>query len=431
MVPRYEQKDMTALWTEEAKFTCFLQVELALLESLEEAGIAPKGVAQNIRSKARIRPERVAEIEATTHHDVIAFCTSITEELSSEHAKWFHFGCTSSDIIDTALSLQLKNSIDLILPCYRKVVVQLREKAEKYKMLLTIGRSHGMYAEPMSFGQKFLSAYAEFSRRLQELEEFAKTEITGKMSGAVGNYTVLSPTIETKTLTRLGLGVEPVSTQVVPRDRLAKFVSIASLFASALERFEIEIRHLHRSDVGEVYEGFLPGQKGSSTMPHKKNPIAAENLSGIARLIRGYLTVAHENVLLWHERDISHSSAERLYLPDLCGLWLYSLRRLSRQLDLLHVEEVRVRSKADSAFQSLSSFYLHALLPNWGSHREALYAVIQKAAFEATDAADFHARLEKESGLKLPQGVSLDSVYLKAVDETFARVDQAYPLPTL
>ena len=430
MVPRYEQKDMTALWTDEAKFHCFLQVELSLLESLEKSGIAPKGTATGIRAKARIRPERVNEIEATTHHDVIAFCTSITEELAPEQAKWFHFGCTSSDVIDTALSLQLKNSIDLILPEFRKVTRQLRQKAEDHKKLLTIGRSHGMFAEPMSFGQKFLSAYAEFSRRLAELEEFAKTEVTGKMSGAVGNYTVLTPAIETDVLTRLGLSVEPVSTQVVPRDRLAKFASVAALYASAMERFEIEIRHLHRSDVGEVVEGFLPGQKGSSTMPHKKNPIAAENLSGIARLMRGYLTVAHENVLLWHERDISHSSAERLYLPDLCGLWLYSLRRLSKQLDMLHVDAARVRAKADSAFQSLSSFYLHALLPHWSGNRDALYAVIQKASFESKDAADFHARLSKESGLTLPKDVSLDAVYLKAVDETYRRVDKAYPLPT-
>ncbi len=429
MIPRYEQKDMTALWTDEAKFTCFLQVELALLEALEAHGLVPAGVAAGIKSKARIRPDRVHEIEATTHHDVIAFCTSVTEELPPEHAKWFHFGCTSSDIIDTALSLQIKNSLELILPVFKQVNRQLRAKAEEHKRLLTIGRSHGMFAEPMSFGQKFLSAYAEFSRRLIELEDFIQHDITGKMSGAVGNYTVLSPSLEVDVLRRLGLATEPVSTQVIPRDRLAKLASIAALFASALERFEIEIRHLHRSDVGEVYEGFLPGQKGSSTMPHKKNPIAAENLSGIARLMRSYLQVAHENVLLWHERDISHSSAERLYLPDLCGLWLYSLRRLSKQLDMLQVNVDNVRSKAESAFQSLSSFYLHALLPHWGSHREALYAVIQKAAFEARDATDFHTRLSQESGLTLPQGISLDTVYLQAVDETFARVDRVYPLP--
>jgi adenylosuccinate lyase len=430
MVPRYEQADMTAVWSDEAKFHAFLQVELALMEAWEKQGTIPAGVSAKTRAKARIRPARVHEIEATTHHDVIAFCTSITEELEASEAKWFHFGCTSSDVIDTALSLQLKNALALILPEFKKATQKLRQKAEEHKNLLTIGRSHGMFAEPMSFGQKFLSAYAEFSRRLKELEDFIAHELTGKMSGAVGNYTVLTPKLEADVLNRLGLRVEPVSTQVVPRDRLAKFASIAALYASALERFEIEIRHLHRSDVGEVYEGFMPGQKGSSTMPHKKNPIAAENLSGIARLMRGYLTVAHENVLLWHERDISHSSAERLYLPDLCGLWLYSLRRLSRQLDMLHVDAARVRLKADGAFQSLSSFYLHALLPHWGGNRDELYAVIQKASFEAKDAADFHAKLSHAASVTLPKDVSLDAVYLKAVNETFARVDKAYPLPT-
>ncbi|MBY0515269.1 MAG: adenylosuccinate lyase [Bacteriovoracaceae bacterium] len=431
MVPRYEQQDMTAVWSEEAKFSNFLKVEIALLESLEKINVAPKGVAQAIQSKAKINPARINEIEATTHHDVIAFCTSITENLDPSEAKWFHFGCTSSDIIDTALSLQLKDAINLILPTYKKVLHQLRQTAEKHKNLLTIGRSHGMYAEPMSFGQKFLSAYTEMSRRFSELEDFSKNEITGKMSGAVGNYTILSPALEADVLKRVGLSCEPVSTQIVPRDRLAKFVSLAALFASALERFEIEIRHLHRSDVNELYEGFAPGQKGSSTMPHKKNPIAAENLSGIARLMRGYLSVAHENVLLWHERDISHSSAERLYLPDLCGLWLYSLRRLSKQLDMLHINEEVVKAKAQSAYQSLSSFYLHSLLPEWKGHREELYTLIQKAAFEATDAKSFQASVEKHTNLKLPSQVTLESVYLKAVDETFKRVDATYPLPVI
>ncbi|MFP5458443.1 MAG: adenylosuccinate lyase [Bacteriovoracia bacterium] len=426
MIPRYDQPDMAQIWSEDAKFHSFLAVEVALLEALEAAGMAPSGVATAVR-RTKIRPDRIREIEATTHHDVIAFCSSITEQLSPAEAKWFHYGCTSSDIIDTALSLQLKQAIALILPELRKTKQLLREKAEQYKHLLTIGRSHGMYAEPMSFGQKFLTTYAEFSRRLQELEAFAQLELTGKMSGAVGNYTVLSPKLEAEVIARLALKVEPVSTQIIPRDRLAKLASIAALFASALERFEIEIRHLHRSDVGEVYEGFQKGQKGSSTMPHKKNPIAAENLSGIARLLRSYLTVAHENVLLWHERDISHSSAERLYLPDLCGLWLYALRRLNRQLSLLEVQEDVVRARAEGAYQALSSFYLHALLPQWPGHREELYAHVQKASFEATSAKDFAQRLSTATGLTLPSVAALDAVFLKAVDETFERVYQAYP----
>ncbi len=431
MIERYEQKDMTAIWSDERRFRHFLSVELALLEALEEAKIAPPGCASKIAQKAVINPQRIAEIEATTHHDIIAFCTSITEQVDPAVSKWFHFGCTSSDIIDTALSLQLRDAIELILPEFRRATRTLWDKAVQHKKLLTIGRSHGMFAEPMSFGQKFLAAYAEFSRRLRELEDFARTELTGQLSGAVGNYTVLSPELERAALAKLGLKAEPVSTQVIPRDRLAKFVSLAALYASALERFEVEIRHLHRSDVGEVVEGFLPGQKGSSTMPHKKNPIAAENLSGIARLMRGYLSVAHENVALWHERDISHSSAERLYLPDLCGLWLYSLRRLSRQLSLLHIDEAKVEGRARAAFQSLSSFYLHALLPSWGDTREALYALIQEASFRARDEHEFHALLAERVGDKLPANVTLESVYLRACDSIYQRVADNYPLPAV
>lgn len=429
MISRYEQPDMADLWNDEAKYGFFLDVELALLEAWEQQGTIPKGIAQQTRQVARINPDRVQEIEATTHHDVIAFCTSITEQVSPELGKWFHFGCTSSDVIDTALSLQVKRSLELILKEYRQVLHQMHALAVKHRGLLTIGRSHGMYAEPMSFGQKFLYAYAEFHRRYTELTHFVQHEVTGKMSGAVGNYTVVSPELEAEVMKRLDLKAEPVSTQVVPRDRLAKLASIIGLYAGALERFEIEIRHLHRSDVGEVAEGFASGQKGSSTMPHKKNPIAAENLSGVARLLRSHMLVAHENILLWHERDISHSSAERLYLPDMFGLTLYSLRRLHRQLKRLEVNEDAIRARAQNAFQSLSSFYLHILLPKWEGSREDLYSLVQKAAFGAQSASDFHAAMTAASPLPLPAITSLEDVFLKSVDATFARVAVAHPLP--
>jgi adenylosuccinate lyase len=429
MISRYEQADMAALWSEEAKYGFFLDVELALLEAWEQLGTVPHGVAQQTRQIARINPERVREIEATTQHDVIAFCTSITEQVPPELGKWFHFGCTSSDVIDTALSLQVKRSLELILKEYQPVLHRLHALAVKHKRLLTIGRSHGMFAEPMSFGQKFLYAYAEFHRRYAELSAFAQFEVTGKMSGAVGNYTVVTPALEADVMQRLNISVEAVSTQIVPRDRLAKLASVIGLFAGALERFEIEIRHLHRSDVAEVAEGFAVGQKGSSTMPHKKNPIAAENLSGIARLLRSHMLVAHENILLWHERDISHSSAERLYLPDMFGLTLYALRRMNRQLQNLEVNEAMIRARAADAFQSLSSFYLHALLPQWTGPREELYALIQKAAFGAKSAADFHGAMTAATSLPLPVVTSLEDVYLKSVDATFARVAAAHPLP--
>ena len=429
MVPRYEQADMAAIWSEEAKYGFFLDVELALLEAWEQKSTVPAGTAAGIRAKAKVSAARVAEIEAVTHHDVIAFCTSITEQVNAAQGKWFHFGCTSSDVIDTALSLQVKASLALILPELKGALHDMRALADKHRRLLTIGRSHGMWAEPMSFGQKFLYAYAELHRRYTELVAFAEGELTGKMSGAVGNYAVLTPELEVDVMGRLGLAVEPVSTQVVPRDRLAKLASLAGLFAASLERFEVEIRHLHRSDVGEVAEGFVAGQKGSSTMPHKKNPIAAENLTGIARLLRSHMLIAHENVPLWHERDISHSSAERLYLPDMFGLWLYALRRLRRQLKNLEVDATRVQARAEGAFQSLSSYYLHALLPTWPHTREELYALIQKAAFGAQSAADFHDAVTKASPVPVPALKGLADVYLKHVDATFARVDAAHPLP--
>ncbi len=429
MVPRYEQADIARLWTDESKYGFFLEVELALLEALEVHGTVPKGTAAIIRGKAKVNAGRVAEIEATTQHDVIAFCTSITEQVDADQAKWFHFGCTSSDVIDTALALQVKASLSLILPEFRTALRVLHAKAQEHKKLLTIGRSHGMYAEPMSFGQKFLLAYVEFHRRYTELAEFAARELTGQMSGAVGNYTVLSPALEADVMKRLGLSVEPVSTQVVPRDRLAKLASIIGLFAAALERFEVEIRHLHRSDVGEVSEGFMPGQKGSSTMPHKKNPIAAENLTGVARLLRSHMLIAHENVALWHERDISHSSAERLYLPDMFGLLQYALRRLQRQLQHLEVDQAKIRAKAEGAFQALSSYYLHALLPHWGGRREDLYAVIQKASFEAKDAVDFHGRLVAAGAGPLSALTRLEDVYLAHVDAVYARAEALHPLP--
>jgi adenylosuccinate lyase len=426
MIERYEQKDLSLLWSDAAKFGYFLEVELALLKTLEAHKIIPTGVRTDIFAHAVINPDRIREIEATTQHDVIAFCSSITEKLSSDSAKWFHFGCTSSDIIDTALSLQLKASLELILKEYQTSLKLLKDKAVQFKHLLAIGRSHGMYAEPMSFGQKFLSHYCEFYRRFQELQLFVDHELTGKMSGAVGNYTILTPQIEAETLKALGLAVEPVSSQVIPRDRLAKLTSILALFASALERFEIEIRHLHRSDVGELYEGFAAGQKGSSTMPHKKNPIAAENLSGIARLIRSYLTVAHENTLLWHERDISHSSNERLYLPDMLGLSLYALRRLNRQLERLVVNEAVVTQRAREAFQSLSSFYLHKLLPHYQGSREELYAKVQKVSFEAKDLKEFTQGMHQIH--PLPELLHLEDVFLAHIDDVFLRVEKVYPI---
>ncbi|MCM2351791.1 MAG: adenylosuccinate lyase [Bacteriovoracaceae bacterium] len=425
MILRYEIPEISSIWTEDQKYSYFFKVEMALLQALEESGMIPK--VSNDFKKARIDLERIHEIEATVHHDVIAFCSSITEQ-AGESGKFFHYGCTSSDIIDTALSLQIKDSLRIEIQALKELRDQLWRKAQGSRDLYTLGRSHGMFAEPMSFGFKFLSYVAEFSRRLTELENY-ELHLTGQMSGAVGNYTILNPKIETRVMELLNLEVEPLSTQVIPRDRLATLASIQAGIANALERLAIEIRHLHRSDVNEVIEGFKPGQKGSSTMPHKKNPIASENISGISRVIRSHEMIAHENTLLWHERDISHSSAERLWLPDNFGLTVYALRRAAKMIKDLHLNVEKIKSKVESEFATASSYILHKLIPDYPGTREELYAHIQSASFEAKNRHEFIQAL-KNKGLKL-EALKLDSVeemYREQTEAVFDRVQKTYRL---
>jgi adenylosuccinate lyase len=423
MIPRYEVPEVSRLWNEEAKFAYFLKVEMALLQTLEEQKIIPQ-ISEHFKN-IKIKPERINEIEATVHHDVIAFCTSITEQVDANAGKFFHFGCTSSDVIDTALSLQLRDSLKLEITALTELQKAIWQKAQDTKFLMTLGRSHGMYAEPMSFGFKFLSYVSEFTRRLNELKDFEKN-LTGQMSGAVGNYTVLSPAIEDKVMARLNLKVEPISTQIIPRDHLARFAGIQSQIADALERLAIEIRHLHRSDVAEVVEGFKPGQKGSSTMPHKKNPIASENISGLARVLRSHEMIAHENTLLWHERDISHSSSERLWLPDSFGLAVYALKRATRMINDLHINAEKIAQKTQNEFATASSYLLHKLLPSWSGTREELYALIQTASFTATDRKSFEGLIkakldERGISTSLEMG-SVEKMYHDQIEAVYQRI---------
>lgn len=433
MIPRYEAREMTPIWSDENKYRTFLRIELELLRALEEKKIIPAGIAGTIESKAVINPARIDEIELTTRHDVIAFCTSITEQFPPDIGKYFHYGVTSSDVIDSALTLQLKSSLDIVMKSYDQFLEALKARAVETKMLMTLGRSHGMYAEPMSFGQKLLGHYAEFKRRKIELEEFYKTDLTIQLSGAVGNYTILTPDIEEKVAARLGVKVEDVSTQIIPRDRLAKLISITSLIANAIERLAVEIRHLHHSDVREVAEGFRKGQKGSSTMPHKKNPISSENLTGLSRYLRSHLTLALENCILWHERDISHSSAERLYLPDHFGILVYALDRFTATLNMLEIDGEVIEGKVLAHTHYLSSFYLHFLISNCQSlTREDLYAIIQAASFDKeakTEPGKFRDFIQRELknrniDIKLPAVTAegLKDIYLKSVDHIFKRV---------
>jgi adenylosuccinate lyase len=433
MIERYDSPEISDIWSDQNKFKTYLDVELALIKALEGVRI-PEGISQTIKSKAVISPERIREIEKTTKHDVIAFCSSITENLPPEISKYFHFGCTSSDIIDTGTTLQIKKSVELIQKQLRKLNTALLTQAENTKHIICMGRSHGMNAEPMSFGSKFLSFYAELSRRLKEIDSFLEWDVTGQLSGAVGNYTVLTPEIEKQAVESLGLRVEPISTQIIPRDRITKIISITAMIASSMERVATEIRLLHHSDIGELNEGFASGQKGSSTMPHKKNPISGENITGITRVIRSHLTICHENNSLWHERDISHSSAERILLPDNFGLTFYALRRLTSTVENLVINTDHIQQKVSSQYQYLSSYILHKLIEDNPHTREDIYQLVQKASFESKDIESFKASLEEspitsESNLNFLAALdetNLKKIYLKHIDKVFERVKSSY-----
>jgi adenylosuccinate lyase len=395
MIERYKIPDIEQLWLDESRFSYYLKVEIAHLRSLERASIVPQGLADKI-SRAKINPGRITEIEKTTGHDVIAFCSSITEQFPAEDGRFFHFGITSSDVIDTAQSLMIKDSMVVIEKDLTALAAALNVQASNTSSLLCIGRSHGIYAEAMIFGQKFLSFLSELKRRQYEWSE-TKNNLTGQFSGAVGNYTVVTPELEEATLKELGLKVEAVSTQVIPRDHYAKVISIGSLIASLLERMATEFRLLQHSDVDEVREGFSKGQKGSSTMPHKKNPISSENIAGLSRLIRSQVIPALENCALWHERDISHSSVERMMLPDHFGLLSYTLRRMKNVVENLVIDREKIESKVRDNEKIYSSFVLHQLIQgNTNVKREDLYEAVQAAFFNSKTKEELKQELARE-----------------------------------
>lgn len=395
MIGRYEVKDISSLWTDVEKFKYYLQVELAHLETLEEDGIVARGTAQKL-SKAKINPERILEIEKVTNHDVIAFCTSITEQFAPEDGRFFHFGITSSDVIDTAHSLLIRDNMNVVLKDLEALKMALRQKALETSDLLCIGRSHGISAEAMIFGQKFLSFEAELCRRIRDWNH-CKDSLTGELSGAVGNYTVVTPEQEARTLAKLNLKVEKVSTQVLPRDHYALLVSVGALIGALLERMAIEFRLLQHSDIDEVREGFSKGQKGSSTMPHKKNPISSENITGMARLLRSHVIPAMENCGLWHERDISHSSVERMVLPDHFGILAYSVRRMKNVVENLVIDREKIEKKVFNNEKIYSSYVLHKLISDNSSvKREEIYEVVQNVFFQSKDKEELKKNLVRE-----------------------------------
>ncbi len=393
MIDRYAVSEITRIWSDQNKFETFLKVEIALLEALEKYKRIPSGT-HLLFHKTQVDTDRIKEIEEKTRHDVIAFCTSITEQVKDDRNKFFHFGVTSSDIIDTALSLQIKESLNIILLDMSSLLETLLKKAENLSECIGPGRSHGIFAEPMSYGQKFLSFFHELQRRYKDLQSLSE-EITGQYSGAVGNYTVLSPDIEKLALDKLGLKPDPASSQVIPRDYLAKCLSIGALTASCLERISVELRLLQHSDISEVFEGFSAGQKGSSTMPHKKNPISAENISGLARIIKSHINVGLENNVLWHERDISHSSAERMILPDHFGLLTYTLRRMDNLILNLDVDKNSIQQKAQNNPKMFSSYFLHTIIEGSDKSRDSIYTDVQKIMFESSSLDSMRVKLEE------------------------------------
>lgn len=382
MIPRYSRPEMSSLWGEERKQQIWLDVELLALEAMEKEGLVPQGTHASVKAGAKINPERALAIEEEVKHDVIAFLTSIAETAGPD-ARFLHRGMTSNDLLDTSFAVQLREAGIKILAGIDALLEVIETRANEFKYTPCIGRSHGIHAEPISFGVKIASWYAEISRRRAAIARAIELVSTGKIAGAVGTYASVNPSVETHVMSHLGLQAETVPTQVVHRDRHAEFFTSLALLGSTVERICVEIRHLQRTEVGEAEEGFSKGQKGSSAMPHKKNPIATENLTGIARLLRGYATSAMENVALWHERDISHSSVERVIAPDATILTDYMLHRLRNVIQNLVVYPERMQQNLDLTKGLVFSGTLLIVLADKGMSREAAYALVQKHALAA------------------------------------------------
>lgn len=396
MIGRYTRPEMGRIWTEQAKFESWLEVELAACEVMSERGLVPEKEMTAIRAKAAFDIARIDEIEATVGHDVIAFLTSVAEKVGPA-SRHIHHGLTSSDVVDTALALRTVRAADLLLAGLDRLMTVLRKQAAEHKHTLMVGRTHGIHAEPYTLGLKFAGWYAEAVRNRARLAAAREEIRVGKLSGAVGTYAHLGPEIEARIMERLGLLPEPISTQVVARDRHAAFVSVLGILASSLDRIATEIRHLQRSDVREVEEPFARGQKGSSSMPHKRNPVKCENVSGLARLVRSYVQATLENIPLWHERDISHSSVERVVLADATILCDFMLERMTRVVEGLHVYPERMRQNMAVTRGLIFSQAVLLALTAAGMTREDAYDVVQRNAMRTwAGEAGFHELLSAD-----------------------------------
>ena len=387
MIPRYSREEMAAIFSERAKFSRWLEIEILAVEARVRLGEVPTDDLTEIKTNAVFDADRISEIEAVRHHDVVAFVENVRENVG-EAGRHLHFGMTSSDVVDTGNAVALRDAGDLLVEEVGKLTETIRRKALEHKDTLMPGRTHGIHAEPTTFGLKLAGWTFELARDRDRLRRARDQVAVAKLSGAVGTYSQLSPEVESYVCDRLGLAVEPAATQVVPRDRHAEFLGALATTAASLERFALEIRHLQRTEVGEVQEPFGKGQKGSSAMPHKRNPIVCERICGLARLMRAYAQTGLENVALWHERDISHSSVERVTFPDSCTLLDYMLDRMRWVVEGLVVNEDRMLANLDASHGLVhSQSVLTALLAAGSMQREEAYALVQRNATAAWDEA--------------------------------------------
>ena len=428
MIPRYTHPDMGRIWSEERRFETWLQVEIAAAEAMAEAGIIPHDAARDIKERSKINVGRIAAIEETTQHDVIAFTTAVAEHVGPA-ARWLHFGLTSSDVVDTAQALQMRDATDLLVKDVEALLDAVRTRAEEHRGTAMIGRTHGVHAEPMTFGLKLALWYTELQRDRERLSRARSVVSVGKISGAVGTFAHLDPSIEAAICRKLGLEAALVSSQVIQRDRHAELLTAIAITGASLEKFALEIRGLQKTEIGEVQEPFGKGQKGSSAMPHKRNPIVCEQITGLARLLRGNAHAALENIALWHERDISHSSVERVILPDSCIALDHMLRRFTRVVRGLVVNPDRMRRNLELSGGVVFSGTVLLELARRGVSREQAYEWVQRNAMRSYDEkADFKQLLLADPDVmgvldrKTVEDAFDLKVQLKNVDTIFGRV---------
>jgi adenylosuccinate lyase len=428
MIERYTLPEMGALWTEQSKFQKWLEVEIAVCEVHAELGTIPHDALEQIKARAKFSVERINEIEKTTNHDVIAFTTNLAENIG-EAARFVHYGLTSSDVVDTANALLLRSACDILLEKIEALLEVLKRRALEFKHTPQIGRTHGIHAEPTSFGLTFALWYDEMRRDRDRLKRARETVAVGKISGAVGTFALLDPEVEEKVCARLGLKPAPVSTQIIQRDCYAEYLCTLAIIASSLDKFALNIRHWQRTEVGEAQERFTVGQKGSSAMPHKRNPIISERICGIARVIRGHSLVGLENVALWHERDISHSSAERVVLPDASIALDYILHKATSLIAGLVVHPERMLENLQLTRGLVFSGQLLLALTQKGVSRESAYEWVQRNAMRVWDQNEnFQELLQQDPDIKLHlsakeiEGAFGFDSYLRNVDTIFDRV---------